>query len=374
MKLIRNLLIFLLIVFGFWFLYGENYEDAGINGVVNEIETDLTNLAKHPVVENTVEGIRSFIASLTDNQLFGDHRSEPQPIEDTELTQPEDGQFSIHNIEIGNSRTQVEQEAGTPERTTLNEYGVQWEAYHENYHNFFMAAYDEEDRVIGLYTNQHLLSSQDNISFETSREELLETLHAAPVDTIRKGLVNYEVNSEGEFDIFHINDQYVTFFYDIHEGHTVTAVQIIDEKMEQNKSAYFGEVSNELKEGFEYQLFDLTNAARVKHGLSVLQWETPLRQTARDHSEDMAVNNYFSHTGLDGRSPFERMEQDGITFRIAGENLAAGQPSSIFAHQGLMNSLGHRENILKDEFNHLAVGVAFNDDAQPFYTEKFITQ
>ena len=88
----------------------------------------------------------------------------------------------------------------------------------------------------------------------------------------------------------------------------------------------------------------------------------------------MAVNNYFSHTGLDGRSPFERMEQDGITFRIAGENLAAGQPSSIFAHQGLMNSLGHRENILKNEFNHLAVGVAFNDDAQPFYTEKFITQ
>src|SRR5699024_617005 len=101
--------------------------------------------------------------------------------------------------------------------------------------------------------------------------ELLETLHAAPVNTIRKGLENYEVNSEGEFDIFHINDQYVTFFYDIHEGHTVTAVQIIDEKMEQNKSAYFGEVSNELKEGFEYQLFDLTNAARAKHGLSTLQ-------------------------------------------------------------------------------------------------------
>lgn len=66
------------------------------------------------------------------------------------------------------------------------------------------------------------------------------------------------------------------------------------------------------------------------------------------------------------------MADDAISFRGAGENLATGQPSSIFAHEGLMNSLGHRENILKAGFDSLAVGVAFNEENQPFYTENFL--
>src|SRR5699024_9256440 len=308
MKWIRNLLILLLLVFGFWFLYGETYEKAGIHGVVKDIETDITQIIEHPFVEDSMQRLHSFIASLTDNQFSSDGNEEPEAIENPELTEPESGQFSIHNIEIGDRKEKVEQEAGSPERTTLNEYDVQWETYHENYQNFFMVAYDEEDRVIGLYTNQDLLSSQDNISLEINRDELLDTLHATPVDTIRKGLVNYEINSEGEYDLFLINHQYVTFFYDIHDNHTVTAIQIIDEDMEQNKSDYFGETSGDLKEGYEYQLFDLTNVAGVKHRILPLQRKNPLRETARKHSEDMAANNYVSHPSLDGRSPFDRME------------------------------------------------------------------
>ena len=39
-----------------------------------------------------------------------------------------------------------------------------------------------------------------------------------------------------------------------------------------------------------------------------------------------------------------------------------------------MNSLGHRENILKPEFRQLGVGVAFNATAQPYYTQKYYTK
>jgi uncharacterized protein YkwD len=77
---------------------------------------------------------------------------------------------------------------------------------------------------------------------------------------------------------------------------------------------------------------------------------------------------------LAGQSPFDRMGEDGITFFVAGENLAYGQYNSIFAHEGLMNSAGHRENIVKPDFGYLGIGVAFNGEFQPYYTENFFNR
>lgn len=84
-------------------------------------------------------------------------------------------------------------------------------------------------------------------------------------------------------------------------------------------------------------------------------------------------NNYFSHTNLNGQSPFDRMTEDNFAYRMEGENLATGQTSSIFVHEGLMNSLGHRKNILQTDFI-IGVGVAFNKDSRPYFTENFLTK
>ena len=151
-------------------------------------------------------------------------------------------------------------------------------------------------------------------------------------------------------------------------------MQIVTETLEDSKKDFYTDGSTELEEGFAYQLFDLTNASRVNNKLGILTWEDTVKVTAKKHSEDMAINNYFDHTNLDGESPFDRMLDDGIKYTMAGENLAYGQYSSIFAHEGLMNSLGHRENILQEGFTYLGVGVAFNEDEQPYYTENFITK
>ena len=86
----------------------------------------------------------------------------------------------------------------------------------------------------------------------------------------------------------------------------------------------------------------------------------------------MADNNYFSHDNLQGLSPFDRIKEDGIGFKRAGENLAYGQSSSIFAHEGLMNSKGHRENILLKDYSSLGIGVDFNQEMQPYYSEEFL--
>lgn len=177
-----------------------------------------------------------------------------------------------------------------------------------------------------------------------------------------------------DYEVFALDDSYVTVFFDKHENNTVTALQIISSSLEENRKDFYVEGNEKLKEGFEYQLFDLTNASRVNNHLKPLTWNEAVRDTAQKHSLDMAENNYFSHTNLEGESPFDRMLNDGIRYTIAGENLAYGQNSSIFAHEGLMNSSGHRENILQKDFASLGVGVAFNNKSQPYYTENFLTE
>lgn len=59
-----------------------------------------------------------------------------------------------------------------------------------------------------------------------------------------------------------------------------------------------------------------------------------------------------------------------VSYSTAGENIAAGQQSAIFAHEGWMNSAGHRRNILAD-FERLGVGVGFGGDMHTYYTENF---
>ncbi|MNI29817.1 Cysteine-rich secretory protein family protein [compost metagenome] len=86
----------------------------------------------------------------------------------------------------------------------------------------------------------------------------------------------------------------------------------------------------------------------------------------------MSDQDYFSHTNLTGQSPFDRMDQDGIKYKSAAENIATGQTSAIFAHQGWMNSEGHRKNLLGN-FTHLSVGVAFGGSMHINYTQNFMT-
>ena len=220
------------------------------------------------------------------------------------------------------------------------------------------------------FTNQDLITSSREIKIGSSKQ-LVQNQLGTPKTTLRKNSINYQINNNETYDVFQINNSYVTIFYDKHENNTITAIQIINKEMEQSKDALYTKPSPQLKEGFEYQLFDLTNATRVKHGLSILNWDEKASKTAQKHSLDMAENQYFSHINLHGQSLFDRMKEDNISFITAGENLAYGQFSSIFAHEGLMNSLGHRKNILQKGYKRLGVGVAFNNESQPYYTENF---
>jgi len=106
----------------------------------------------------------------------------------------------------------------------------------------------------------------------------------------------------------------------------------------------------------EIKMLEMVNDERKKYGLKPLQADPELALVARAHSNDMFVKGYFAHENPDGKSPFDRMRGANVQFSFAGENLALAQTLEI-AHTNLMNSPGHRANILHPSFGRLGIGV-----------------
>jgi uncharacterized protein YkwD len=106
----------------------------------------------------------------------------------------------------------------------------------------------------------------------------------------------------------------------------------------------------------EKRMLDLVNKERQAAGLNPLAPDPELTEVARRHSTDMFKRGYFAHDTPEGISPFDRMRAANVRFLIAGENLALA-PTIEIAHTGLMNSPGHRANILRPEFGRVGIGV-----------------
>lgn len=106
----------------------------------------------------------------------------------------------------------------------------------------------------------------------------------------------------------------------------------------------------------EKQMLDLVNQERVANGLRPLAPDPELTEVARRHSADMFARGYFAHDTPEGLSPFDRMHQANVQFLTAGENLALA-PTLSLAHTGLMNSPGHRANILRPQFGRVGIGI-----------------
>ena len=130
---------------------------------------------------------------------------------------------------------------------------------------------------------------------------------------------------------------------------------------------------NSILSADEMQMWQLINGEREKAGLKPLQIHEELVNLARLKSEDMVKLGYFSHQSPTYGSPFEMITKAGITYRTAGENIA-GAPTVSRAHQALMNSPGHRANILNASFTHVGIGIVDGGPYGKMYTQIFIGQ
>ena len=121
---------------------------------------------------------------------------------------------------------------------------------------------------------------------------------------------------------------------------------------------------------FERQMLDLINGERQLHGLAPLQLERRLNTSSEDHSAWILATDVFSHIGEGGSSATERMADAGFVFAgswASGENIALqserGSPGIsddvVDLHVALMNSPGHRANILSPDFDYIGIGIEY---------------
>lgn len=148
----------------------------------------------------------------------------------------------------------------------------------------------------------------------------------------------------------------------------------------------------------EIEIHNLVNFGRIKNNLTVLVWDEDLASIARQHSLDMAKNNYFSHYDLLGNDFTYRYRQNryfckvpvgSLSYYEGGENIFQGHIAkfvyeggevaeyyeqweiSLDTVQGWMNSPGHRENILQPFWISEGIGVAIVDDGKVYVTQNF---
>ena len=118
----------------------------------------------------------------------------------------------------------------------------------------------------------------------------------------------------------------------------------------------------------EAEVLDKVNAERWERGLPMLEARPELRAAARFHSLDMAVNRFFDHVGPDRRSHSDRISAlDRTLIQSASrENLASfsgrrgiirNSDAAAILHRQLMESPGHKANILAENIDHAAFGV-----------------
>lgn len=98
------------------------------------------------------------------------------------------------------------------------------------------------------------------------------------------------------------------------------------------------------------------NAARAKNGLSALTLDASMNRAAAVRAAELAQS--FSHTRPNGSRGLTALNEAGVSYRTAGENIASGQQSAQAVVSAWMNSSGHRANILSASFGRMGVGQA----------------
>ncbi len=273
-------------------------------------------------------------------------------------------------VSLGDSETQVLCAFGEAQDVLMSEYGFDWYIYHDDYKDYIQIGM-KDGQVVAVYTNAktaHVAGVTYGMSRDDARLSFGELVYV-----IDKPAASYRVMKEdapaSEGDVFFFQNAYIHVFYDIFKHDSVTSFHIIEQDMEMDFGLY-GSSSEALGESFEKQNFYVTNALRRREGKEPFAYSEALSKVARSHAENMAKYDYFSHEDREGNLAHQRMSRAGIYYLSAGENLAMGSQNSLYMHEMLMNSEGHRKNILGN-YQFLGVGVAFRADGAPFLAQNY---
>lgn len=274
---------------------------------------------------------------------------------------PTTRQSEVLGIAIGDSAAKASALLGQPQRVLETEYSYRWHIYNRDYDRFAMIGV-LDGNVVALFTNAPAaLNSTDKI------------LIGQPLAGTLNELKDPSLSLKREENYFQYDKSGVqtTVFLDTQDQNRMIGFLQLDRSLSPKRAAQLG-----VKEqtDLEALLFEAANAERARRGIPVLEWDKQASASSRSHSADMANREYFAHATPEGASPFDRMKKEGISYRRASENIAAGFSNSLFAHYSLLNSkAGHRESLLSSELTRLGTGVAFGGPYRIYYTQNFYT-
>ncbi|QRG68180.1 CAP-associated domain-containing protein [Brevibacillus choshinensis] len=293
---------------------------------------------------------------------------------------------TLFGISLGMSSAEVTKRLGAPSRKDPSSLGYQWWIYNRDPARYVQVGV-ANGKVVDLYSLAPSAKLGD-IGIGTAMQALERQHPLQNVVTFTYMGANIQItNQKQQRPLVMENGTAAIYYLDQQNNDKVTALRLIDTQMllrggfYETKWSYRGQAPDfdppalSVKErelvnaAYEQQILDLVNVSRYRFKLPALAWNDEAAQVARKHSLDMESNDFFDHVSAStGSDPFDRLKQAKISYRMAGENIAAGYPDAIEAHESWMNSPGHRKNVLEKGFTQLGVGVVTD-----YYTQTFLT-
>lgn len=135
--------------------------------------------------------------------------------------------------------------------------------------------------------------------------------------------------------------------------------------------SYASETAN--LSALKQELFNLTNQARASAGVQTLKLSPELALIAQTKAEEMVTLSYFDHYSPKDGLIFNLMKKNGLTYKVAGENLA-GNSTAQRAHVALMNSPTHKKNIMDSRYREMGVGAANSSKYGKVFVELFMAR
>ncbi len=242
-----------------------------------------------------------------------------------------EGKISVNSksVKFGDSIAQLTQSFGAPTEILIDKIPsgtVKYYVYAGDYKNLVIFTCSDTEGVIGVYTTSKTIKIALSrvVTFDNAQE-----LHY--LDNVDFSVFAEEFNDDRAYSMY-ATTQGETLR--IHSDSNLTT----QEKL----------------------IFHALNATRAINGKAALVYDTEFAKVALYHSKDMADNDYFDHTSPSGEEFQDRLALFGYPPYYAGENIAAGNVVNAYAFNDMWyNSDGHRENMLRDEFTNIGIGIAF---------------
>ncbi|WP_077622134.1 CAP domain-containing protein [Sediminibacillus massiliensis] len=284
---------------------------------------------------------------------------------------------------VGREARELEEKLGDPERIDQSSYGYEWWVFTDYENEYFQFGVMDGEIVTLFATGNEV--EYEPLEIGQDYEQVQAEFDFGQEVTLSKGVTSYrfrltEEQLKSEPLVKVDDDLFLQLYFDTFTN-SLSSFRLMNADIllvqRPYEIFYRGKLPEapvltdgewtKVQSGMEQQIFDITNIYRHRFAKGKLDWDDPVADVAFGHSKDMDQNNYFSHYTQDGKGLKERLAASDISYYTAGENIAAQYTDGPAAVEGWLNSEGHREALLKEEYTHLGVGVH-----KYYYTQNFL--